>query len=202
MAKRLTADERRAKIIEAARTLFAEQGFEATRVEDIAEAAGCSTGPVYHFFGTKRDIYAEALQVGIEEAADRLSTQRASGPSSDPEPTAIDRLIRSCEHLLGLLSLREVSTYAREAPNVLGIDAYRELYEHTLVPYIERDLIEAIEQGEIEPEPTAPLAIVITAAIVVSASYIASATSKKARSTAQHDYTATLTRLLERLRVN
>ena len=56
MATRLTGDERRVTIIRAARRLFADQGYENTKMEEVADAAGCTTGPVYHFFGSKRDL--------------------------------------------------------------------------------------------------------------------------------------------------
>jgi AcrR family transcriptional regulator len=56
MAGRLKADERRERLVRAARKLFATRGYEATRMEDIAEAAGCTTGPLYHFYKTKQDV--------------------------------------------------------------------------------------------------------------------------------------------------
>ncbi|GAA5127106.1 helix-turn-helix domain-containing protein [Haloechinothrix salitolerans] len=51
-----------ARIREAALTLFADRGVEATSIRDIARAAGVSPGVVQHHFGTKAGLRAEINQ--------------------------------------------------------------------------------------------------------------------------------------------
>jgi len=46
----------RARLIEAARSVFEERGFDGTRMGDIAEAAGVSHGTVYTWFATKEEL--------------------------------------------------------------------------------------------------------------------------------------------------
>ncbi|MDZ7260690.1 MAG: TetR/AcrR family transcriptional regulator [candidate division KSB1 bacterium] len=60
--ERLTSEERRAKIIDAALTLFAEKGFNGTKTKEIAEAAGTSEPLIFWHFKSKEDIYREALR--------------------------------------------------------------------------------------------------------------------------------------------
>ncbi|MGH7735766.1 MAG: TetR/AcrR family transcriptional regulator [Gemmatimonadales bacterium] len=48
-------------ILAAARALFAELGFEATSIDDIALAAGVTKGAVYHHFASKEAIFVEVL---------------------------------------------------------------------------------------------------------------------------------------------
>ncbi len=60
MTKHQSEAERRAQILEAARTLFVERGYLAARVEDIARQAGLSKGAVYFYFSSKKAIF-EAL---------------------------------------------------------------------------------------------------------------------------------------------
>jgi TetR/AcrR family transcriptional regulator, fatty acid metabolism regulator protein len=55
----------RARILVAARTLFAERGFEACRVADIARQAGMSPGNVYWQFDSKEAILAAILAEGF-----------------------------------------------------------------------------------------------------------------------------------------
>ena len=50
-----------AAILTAARALFAERGFEATSIDDIALAAGVTKGAVYHHFASKEAIFVEVL---------------------------------------------------------------------------------------------------------------------------------------------
>ncbi|MHB8346692.1 MAG: TetR/AcrR family transcriptional regulator [Acidiferrobacterales bacterium] len=58
---RLSAAERRNLIVRKAIELFAQQGFRATRVKDIAEHVGTSDALVFQHFPTKRDLYDAML---------------------------------------------------------------------------------------------------------------------------------------------
>lgn len=49
----------RAKVLAAARALFAEHGYEATTIRDIARAAGMSTGAVFVSWSGKDALYRE-----------------------------------------------------------------------------------------------------------------------------------------------
>ena len=53
----MTGQQRRAQLLDVSRTLFAERGFEATSIEEIAHRAGVSKPIVYEHFGTKEGIY-------------------------------------------------------------------------------------------------------------------------------------------------
>ena len=59
------AEQTRRELLEAALTVFSKNGYAATRLEDIAKAAGVTRGAIYHHFGSKADLYL-AL---IDEAA-------------------------------------------------------------------------------------------------------------------------------------
>ena len=54
----MSAAERREQLLEIARELFAERGFEGTSVEEIASRAGVSKPVVYEHFGGKEGAYA------------------------------------------------------------------------------------------------------------------------------------------------
>ena len=66
---------RTAELLEAARRLFAEQGFHATTVEDIAAAAGVAKGTVYLYYKSKHDVYWAALERGITELLHEIETR-------------------------------------------------------------------------------------------------------------------------------
>ena len=55
---RMSGRERREQLIEIGRTLFAEKGFEAVSVEEIAAKAEVSKPVVYEHFGGKEGLYA------------------------------------------------------------------------------------------------------------------------------------------------
>lgn len=59
----LPRDERRAQILGAAATAFAEAGFAATSMEDVARTAGITKLIVYRHFDSKADLYREILEL-------------------------------------------------------------------------------------------------------------------------------------------
>ena len=74
----LPRDERRAQILGAAATAFAETGYAATSMEDVAGAAGITKLIVYRHFDSKADLYREILEQVARRLADEwLSTSDA-----------------------------------------------------------------------------------------------------------------------------
>jgi AcrR family transcriptional regulator len=59
--RRIPADERRSMIARAAGRLFARDGYAATRLEDIAAAAGVTKPIVYRHFDSKKALYLALL---------------------------------------------------------------------------------------------------------------------------------------------
>lgn len=55
---RMTGTERRHQLINIARSLFAERGYEGTAIEEVAVRAGVSKPVVYEHFGGKEGLYA------------------------------------------------------------------------------------------------------------------------------------------------
>lgn len=59
---RLSGDERRGRIIEAAIQLMAQRGYDAISVGEIAEAAGCSKAVLYDHFASKAQLAIAAVE--------------------------------------------------------------------------------------------------------------------------------------------
>ena len=59
--ERLSGEERRTQILDAALRLFAEKGFSGTRTREIAVLAGISETLIFQHFKTKEDLYGAAL---------------------------------------------------------------------------------------------------------------------------------------------
>ena len=66
--RRLAPAQRRAQILDAANTLFAERPYDDVSIEDIATAAGVARGLVHHYFGGRKEVYIALLE--------RLGAQR------------------------------------------------------------------------------------------------------------------------------
>jgi AcrR family transcriptional regulator len=59
---RMSSDQRRAAIVEAAVRLFAQDGFRGTTTKKLAQAVGVSEPVLYMHFQTKRDLYSAILE--------------------------------------------------------------------------------------------------------------------------------------------
>lgn len=59
----------RAAILEAARRSFAAKGYEVTSIRGIARDAGVDPALVHHYFGTKDEVFVEALRLPVNPAA-------------------------------------------------------------------------------------------------------------------------------------
>ncbi len=78
-------DARPAEILEAALAVFAERGFAATRMDDIAERAGVTKGTIYLYFESKeavfRNLVQESIGIAIGQFAD--SAQHFEGSTAE-----------------------------------------------------------------------------------------------------------------------
>jgi AcrR family transcriptional regulator len=86
---RMSADDRRAMVVAAAVSEFAEHGFEGTATESIAARAGVSQPYLFQLFGSKRDLFIATVR---EAFARTWRTFEASGEAArlvDPSPHAI-----------------------------------------------------------------------------------------------------------------
>lgn len=79
MSTRLSASARRAQLIDVGRTVFAERGYEATSVEEIAERAKVSKPIIYEHFGGKEGLYAVIIDREMEHIVARISEAIGSG---------------------------------------------------------------------------------------------------------------------------
>lgn len=75
-------------ILDAAEGVFAERGFHAARIQDIAERARTAVGTVYNHFETKEDILRELLEERTEGMMAALSPQPTDGDGFEKRLTA------------------------------------------------------------------------------------------------------------------
>ena len=83
-----TAQTQRA-LLDAARAVFAEQGFDKTSIADLVERAGSSVGSLYHHFGGKSELFLalwqEHQQVQEEAASQAVAQARQAGVTDTTE---------------------------------------------------------------------------------------------------------------------
>src|SRR5512140_2780291 len=87
-------DERHDQIIQAALRVFARRGFAATKITDVAAAAGISHGLVNHYFASKEELY-QAIVADTLDGALRVTAAALERPGS-----AWNRLQWLCQEML------------------------------------------------------------------------------------------------------
>ncbi|HEV2088828.1 MAG TPA: TetR/AcrR family transcriptional regulator [Cryptosporangiaceae bacterium] len=76
---RMTGKERREQLLAISRRLFAERGFEATSIEEIAARAGVSKPVVYEHFGGKEGLYAVVVDREMRRLLDNVTNALTGG---------------------------------------------------------------------------------------------------------------------------
>jgi AcrR family transcriptional regulator len=174
------AEATRRALLDAATGLFAERGYAATSVEDIARAARVTRGALYHHFAGKRDVF-EAV---FEELETATIPRLLPADGADEDPWAL--LLAGFD---GVLEVALEPTYQRialvDAPAVLGWARWRELAEHHVLGLLREVLAGLMSAGLLRPQPPDLLARLLLAALVEAALTIASAPDQdRARSEA------------------
>jgi AcrR family transcriptional regulator len=134
-------DERRAQILGAAATAFAESGFAATSMADVARAAGITKLIVYRHFDSKADLYREILEQVARRLADEwltVSDVEHSGGHSARVLLAAARAHPDGFRLLFVHAPREPEFASYHADfRAIQID----LADRLFAPYVEEALI-------------------------------------------------------------
>jgi AcrR family transcriptional regulator len=134
--------QRRADMVAIAAELFAQKGYRATTVREIADAAGILSGSLYHHFDSKESIGDEILSGFINEVlADyRAAVDGAAGPRA-----ALEQIVRSTsrtlsQHRAALTMLQNDWNHFASQP--------RFAYLHKALREIERIWIGQLELGQ------------------------------------------------------
>ncbi|MDP9068209.1 MAG: TetR/AcrR family transcriptional regulator [Actinomycetota bacterium] len=69
----MTGQQRRAQLLDVARSRFASKGFDATSIEEIAQTAGVSKPVVYEHFGGKEGMYAVIVDREVQHLLGRIT---------------------------------------------------------------------------------------------------------------------------------
>jgi AcrR family transcriptional regulator len=89
--RRLPKAERRRLIEEAASGLFAEQGYAATRLDDVAAAAGVTKQLLYQHFPSKKALHLALLAKHRDEILERLTeSMSTAGRLAERLPRVLD----------------------------------------------------------------------------------------------------------------
>jgi AcrR family transcriptional regulator len=160
----------RAALIDVATELFAANGYEATAIPAVLDAAGISRGALYHHFESKEALFEAVLQ--SVEAQATLRVTRAARGATDP----LDGLRRGCAAYLAMCRdpvVRRISLI--DAPAVVGWERWREIDEQHSFGLIKAAIAAIATDGRVKPELVDVMAHVVLAALLEVALLVARA---------------------------
>ncbi|MCX2183404.1 TetR/AcrR family transcriptional regulator [Streptomyces sp. SKN60] len=124
--RRLSVEERRRQLLEAALTLFAHRPPEEVSLDDVAEAAGVSRPLVYRYFpGGKQQLYEAALRSSAD-ALERCFAEPPEGPPTERVSRVLDRYLAFVDqHDAGFAALLRGGSVAETSRTSAIVDEVR-----------------------------------------------------------------------------
>ncbi|MGX1745694.1 MULTISPECIES: TetR family transcriptional regulator [unclassified Brevundimonas] len=144
----------RQKVLDAARTLFAERGYDAATIRDIAKGAGMSTGAVFANFQDKAELFEAVFSEEMEGLLADIRTAAAA------EGRVLDRLSngltagyhRSLDHLPLMQAMVARSWFQPE-----DADLRSRAFVRPLVEAVAELLQAGVREGELRQDVDLPL---------------------------------------------
>lgn len=150
-------------IIISAEKLFAEQGFAAVSIREIAHAAGVSKANIFHHFGTKDQLYKQVIQRIIRASAELLDEL------DEGDDDYRSRLLRFNQgHLANILSNTQGACLLLQESMALRSGHGQQMAADLLGKQFNR-LVKLISTGQQQGEIRASLDPAMIATLLVSA---------------------------------
>lgn len=157
----MNAQVTRAELIRVARIAFAERGYAAVKLGEVARAAQATTGAIYHHFGGK-----EGLLLGVGEHVER-EVVAAIGARVPRDASPWEAIAAAAAATLDLCSRSEVAAIIfREAPNTLGAAAWRDVEMRYGLGGLQALFAQAADAGELDPADPALVTRLFMAALI------------------------------------
>jgi AcrR family transcriptional regulator len=156
--------------MEAARSLFGEEGFADTSLDDVVARASVTKGALYHHFGGKEQLFAAVYEQVQLEVSDRVVAEFLL-----PDPW--EALLVGCELWIDAHVEPSVQRIVlRDARAVLGWHGVREVENRFGVVPLRAVLRRAVRVGLIDKsKPLRPLALMVMGALTEACFYVADA---------------------------
>lgn len=151
----------RERLINAARPLFAERGYDALSLDDVLRVVGLTKGAIYHHFGDKKGLFREVV-MGVQGEVAR-EAKRAGDAQNDP----VDALQAVCSSFFRQLQKPDVMRIVcRDAGVFLSWAECTAIDEKHMLAVM-RDFIGAAQTADIFP----PLDLEASTRVITGAIY-------------------------------
>ena len=112
-------EARRSALLEAARDVFLEQGYEGTSIEEIVRRVGGSKASLYSYFGSKEGLFWEVALMLTEEFVQELAVPTQANPELEQTLNALGmRFLRGFLDPAGCRLLRTLIAESQRFPEL------------------------------------------------------------------------------------
>ncbi len=91
---------RRAQILDAAKTVFAQRGYHNASINEIIRRAGIARGTFYLYFESKQKVFDSVLVDALQQLRRRITRIEVDQPAAAPGIQLRDNLVRIFDYLL------------------------------------------------------------------------------------------------------
>jgi AcrR family transcriptional regulator len=143
--------ETRARILEAAVTVFASKGYHDTKVDDIVAESQTSKGSFYFYFPSKQDIFLALVDTFADLLETRLKERLASSTSG---LARVDLALRVCLETFGQYRGLAKIAFVQATGLGLAFEEKRRAVNDRFIAIIKTNLDQAVADGSIPPLDT------------------------------------------------
>jgi AcrR family transcriptional regulator len=130
----LPAEERRRKILESAREVFARCGLQGSRTRDLAKAAGINQATLFEHFQSKEELFAAAVLQPLVVLLEGVRERYAAYEAADSPESLLNLLQSGMQmHLSSMVEIYPLLIRALFADQESG----RKIYNAQIQPLIE-----------------------------------------------------------------
>lgn len=167
-ARKLEPAQRRLAILDAALSVFAERGFEAARLDDVAARAGVAKGTLYLYFDDKEKLFEEVVRGAVNPIVERL-TALATAPDL-PIGNALEALFQVFENeVLATKRKLIIRLIIAEGPRFPRIaEFYYRNVVGRVMPLIRAMAKRAVARGELSTDAFARYPQLVAAPLLVA----------------------------------
>jgi AcrR family transcriptional regulator len=167
-ARKVEPETRRQAILDAALSVFAERGFEAARLDDVAARAGVAKGTLYLYFRDKEALFEELVRGAVSPIIEAVS--RAASAPDVPAHVVLETFFALFEkEVLGTkrkLLLRLIIAEGPRFPRIAEF-YYREVVTRGMA--LMRGVAErAVQKGEFASDAAARFPQLIVAPLILA----------------------------------
>ena len=166
--RKIETSERKLAILDSALTEFAERGFEAARLDDVAARAGIAKGTLYLYFDDKEGLFEEVVRCAVTPILEQLSAL-ATAPDISADK-ALEKLFSLFEReILGTKRKLLIRLIMAEGPRFPRIAEfyYRNVIAR-IMPLLAKMAERAIERGEFSCNALARYPQLVAAPLLVA----------------------------------